>query len=405
METGSRLRRLKAENTYHTKNINVIKSAFLFGANAGGKSNLLEAIILLRYIILHPTEDSTEQFPWEPFVGNDKPTVFSITFLKNNKKFMYFLEYTDKMVCSELLKVDDRVIFKRIQGQVEGPDKVLEENIKTLRNNQLLLYWAQDKNVLEAIEAYSWFKNDIIDLTERLSSERMLNREDSKIFADKEFKEKFLAVLKAADFNISDYILSENTEVKEKIEKFLSTQEDMPEGIKKVILKSQVYVTELQLKHSFDIMSPYFPLRRESLGTQRFVQLLIHIMPELTSNKVLLIDEFDQSFHFEMIKVLVNLMNKWNANNQFIVTTHQFNVMDLKLRPDQIYFVEKNVEGISEMYSLFDFDNVALMRSDYDYKKRYLKGLFGGMQIVNFAALDSIFAENTIRGQYNEEEK
>ena len=156
-------------------------------------------------------------------------------------------------------------------------------------------------------------------------------------------------------------------------------------------LKRQKSSEQLLFQHKFDDTSLYLPVNRESTGIKRFVQLLLAILPEFASDKVILIDGFEQSFHIEMIKVLVNLMNKWNGTNQFIVTTHAFNVMDLFLRPDQIYFADKTPNGTSEVYSLFDFDDVAVTRSDFDYKKRYLKGMFAGMPIVNTTWLETIF--------------
>ena len=61
--------------------------------------------------------------------------------------------------------------------------------------------------------------------------------------------------------------------------------------------------------------------------------------------------------------------------------------MDKNLRPDQIYFVEKDRFGKSELYSLFDFDDVRLKRHDYKYKRRYLQGIYGADQIINESAI------------------
>lgn len=88
-----------------------------------------------------------------------------------------------------------------------------------------------------------------------------------------------------------------------------------------------------------------------------------------------------------MTEVLLKLFNQWNKKSQFIVTTHSFDLMDKNLRPDQIYFVEKDRFGKSELYSLFDFDDIALKRHDYKYKRRYLQGIYGADQIINESAI------------------
>jgi AAA15 family ATPase/GTPase len=368
LETGTRLRRFKRENTHRTAFASVVKSAFLFGPNAGGKSNLLKAFSVLRSLVVCPTSDSAEALLWEPFCNSNNPTEFSVLFTKNGMLFEYTLHYTEKEVVYEQLSVNDKVVFQRDGQRVTSKEYSLLENSTTLRSNQLLLYWAQDLNLPEAVDAFSWFEEDIVDLTERLALDVQLSRNEAKILSDSAFKEKFLSILQAVDFNISDYIVSEDT-----------------------ALKRQKSSEQLLFQHKFDDTSLYLPVNRESTGIKRFVQLLLAILPEFASDKVILIDGFEQSFHIEMIKVLVNLMNKWNGNNQFIVTTHAFNVMDLFLRPDQIYFADKTPNGTSEVYSLFDFDDVAVTRSDFDYKKRYLKGMFAGMPIVNTTWLETIF--------------
>ena len=54
--------------------------------------------------------------------------------------------------------------------------------------------------------------------------------------------------------------------------------------------------------------------------------------------------------------------------------------MDNQLRKDQIYFIDKNYRGESQLYSLFDFaEDTKGSRSDITYYRRYLKGLFGGI--------------------------
>ncbi|MCT0021424.1 hypothetical protein EFM35_08300 [Weissella cibaria] len=80
---------------------------------------------------------------------------------------------------------------------------------------------------------------------------------------------------------------------------------------------------------------------------------------------------------------MLKIFNHEQQHNQFIVTTHSLDLMDEDLRVDQIWFVEKNEFGESELYNLFDFDMPSTTRGDYSYKKRYIAGLFGATQIVN----------------------
>ena len=62
------------------------------------------------------------------------------------------------------------------------------------------------------------------------------------------------------------------------------------------------------------------------------------------------------------------------------------------MRPDQIYFVEKDRFGKSELYSLFDFDDISLKshKYKYKYKLRYLQGIYGADQMVNDSAIADV---------------
>lgn len=391
MGAGARLRRFKEENTLEVASTRLLKSAFLFGANASGKTNFLKAIALVQQMVVHPTKNSVTKLPWFPFGNSSDPTTFEVVFFKNENEYKYILQYDGIQIVKEELSTDKHCIFRR-EGQ-EVSIISTREGLQTLRKNQLLLYWAQDKNIHEAVEAFSWFASDIINLSDGIDAERTFNEADAKVLKNAQFKEKLLSVLRAADFNIYDYVLSENSSATKQIKGILGTIENLPEEVQALLQSDSFKVFQLILKHRMNGEDIYFPLQEESLGTQRFVQILVNILTEFEGGKIFLIDEFDRSFHVEMVKVLVKLMNQWNVSNQFIATTHQFNVMDFDIRSDQIYFANKSFEGLSEVYSVFDFADTALMRNDFDYKKRYLKGLYGGTQIVNYAQLEAIFAD------------
>lgn len=92
------------------------------------------------------------------------------------------------------------------------------------------------------------------------------------------------------------------------------------------------------------------------------------------TKKVLLIDEFDRSYHLELAKALISLINNKEQTNQFILTSHELSLMDTKLRQDQIWFAEKNQFGESELFSIFDFDDKELKRGILIIRKDILRG-------------------------------
>lgn len=366
MEKGSYLRKFK-DAIIEKNNYKLLKSAVIFGANANGKTNLLLAINLLQRIILIPSWGEEYPLPSDTFAGNDEATKFKIEFLKNEKKFTYELSYNKDEIEYEELTENSKIVFKRIgQEYLVIPEKL--KYIKdTVIRNQNLLHVAQKNNVEEAKIAYSWFLNNLI-----ATDTEEINTNDFKLLKEDEFKNKFLNFLRAADFNIVD------VEVKEiKLSK--------PET--SLLLQKSDIVYELFLKHKSEEGVFELHYSNESTGTRAFIILALQILKNNNSNKVILIDEFDRSFHAELAESLIDLFNHKNQTNQFILTTHKLSLMDNDLRQDQIWFAEKDVHGVTDLFSIYDFDSKELKRKDISYKRRYLDGRFGAIQIINKSQL------------------
>ena len=98
-------------------------------------------------------------------------------------------------------------------------------------------------------------------------------------------------------------------------------------------------------------------------------------------------DEIESSLHPLLCERIILLFNNNNTNPhnaQLIFTTHNTLLMNPKLlRRDQIYFIEKNKYGVSNMYSLYDID--LDIRSNFNYLNNYLAGRFGAIPyLVDF---------------------
>lgn len=382
METGSKLRSHGATNTHRFKGLKLLKSAFIFGGNANGKTNVINIFRLFKELLLqqNKTKSELDRLVTDTFGGNSEPTIFLVKFLKNNKVFTYELEYVEDCVIKESLVVNKRMIFSRNDDEIFLPDSLTLLR-PTIRKNQLLLFFAQTNNTLEAKEAYEWFVIDVVIPNTNKLHPTILK----ELKQNKELKRKLILFLQAADFNILDI------EIRDRIEQLPS----------EILLKQNGKDTELMIRDLIDqrftelycthqgANEDTFVLNfsEESAGTKIFLRLAAYILRNQSRNTVFLIDEFDASLHIKLTEVLLKLFNQWNQNSQFIVTSHLFDLMDKNLRPDQIYFVEKDRFGKSELYSLFDFDDVALKRHDYKYKRRYLQGIYGADQIINESAI------------------
>lgn len=378
MERGAYLRKYSDTHVLSVaKNIELLKSAFIFGPNANGKTTLLNALKLLQILILFPTDSNETSLEVDTFAGNSEPTSFDITFLKNNNVYNYFIRYTQDEVLEEYLKENDITILERKKDNFIILPESLNKLKDTFRNNQLLLYLAQNYNYKPAQMAFSWFKNNLIFI----NTEHINSRDIKSITEDSELKDRLLNFLQAADFGIDD-IEVVSSKFTPPFEITLNRETRQMEIVTDSNVKEKTK-HELIFTHKSRGKVFKLTLGEESEGTRVFLALAIQLIKKKNTGSVILIDEFDKSLHHELILSMMDIFNNYDQKNQFIVTTHDLDLMDYQLRSDQIWFAEKNQNGESSLFSIFDFKIKEERRSDFGYKKRYLKGLYGANQIIN----------------------
>lgn len=385
METGKYLKAYKDSHTFTQNKKSLLKTALLFGGNANGKTNLLEALQALKWLLINPTQTENYLLRTDTFSYNGDNTKFFVQFIKNEKEFQYEFEYNKDEIVKEILKVNNDIFFERsYQNFNILPDGLISMS-QNIRKNTFLLFFAQSNNIPDAMTAYSWIYNDLISVN--------TDEIDNGVFQElknKEFKEKFLCFLKAADFNVID------VEVKEQLNpmpaplalELKNVIKDFDESMFKNNVSYEIYSKHKSKDGEFEVH-----FNNESRGTKIFMFLAIYILKNKQNGKILLIDEFDQSFHQELAEALLDLFNNEKQKNQFILTTHELELMNYNLRPDQIWFAEKSMDGETELFSVYDFEDKSLTRMDYGYKKRYLQGRYGGKQIIHINQLTDILGD------------
>lgn len=370
METGELIEEYAKENTVDIGDITLVKSAFIFGGNASGKTNVIKAFQLLRSLVLLGTSSDFEVLPTDTYANEGGNVFFKVRFYKNQNIYNYTIEYNFASIINECLSVNGDVIFKRDIDNIIMPTTI-ESLVDALRSNQPLLYFAQNNNVKEAKEAYEWFKLDIIMpglLSNTLHSQQLFR----PLYKNPQLTENVLYFLKAADFNIKDIITEE-------IIVPVQRDDEKPEPI--LLVKC---VHEGKNGESFVINYD-----AESIGTRIFLLLAMNILENSHAAKVFLIDEFDRSLHPKLVKILFRIFNEWNNTyTQLIATTHNNDVLDYDLRTDQIWFVDKDYYGVSRLDSAFDFNELKIS----DIKKNYQEGVYGANQIINDVLMKNILA-------------
>lgn len=373
MEVGEGITDYAVENTISSGEIDVVKSSFIFGGNASGKTNVIRAFQLLRQIVVDGTPSNLVTLPIDTFANESGDTNFKIHFTKNGNLYYYELNYDWDAIINECLTMNGNVIFKRTVDEITMPP-LIKDLKESLRVNQPLLFFAQTNNVPEAKEAYEWFAQDIINPS--LISNNSYNQylQSLQLFkplhTNLELKENVLYFLRAADFNIRDIITQEiemptlEADKKSEVRLIINFEHEGPDGSHFVI--------------NYNV---------ESIGTQIFLLLIMTILENQNNSKLFLIDEFDRSLHPKLVNILLRIFNEWNrTGTQLIATTHDTDILDAPFRTDQIWFVDKSYDGVSTLDSAFDFNEQSIK----DIKKNYQDGLYGADQIINDAMMKDI---------------
>ncbi len=129
------------------------------------------------------------------------------------------------------------------------------------------------------------------------------------------------------------------------------------------------------------------PFYLESNGTRKMFYLFDFFMDALRNGMVLFVDELDAKLHPLLTRYIINLFHNSDTNKgngQLIYSTHDtVNLNKETFRRDEIWFAEKNKDGISTIYSLADYKiNDVKVRNDATYNKDYLSGRYGAIPVL-----------------------
>lgn len=387
------------ENYISVGRKNCLKVISIFGANAAGKSNLLQAmtaaILTIRLSNNRQINDPLAfivPFKFDEECGK-KPTSFEFIFTADDgKRYTYGFSATYEKILEEYLYVYNSskasTIFNRkSSNEYQFTSPALRKELTPLiaRNteNKLFLATATLWNCQTTRAAYMWFASKIntysSDFHELFPQTAFLFENDS----DNSLKRFTTNLLHEADINIDDFQYeSQDQDISP--EQFLREVPTAPRNLlstapsvrkKKVHIDMVHTVENKQGKQAFNL-----PFSEESRGTQNIFMFSPILKKAFEIGETICIDEFDASIHPQLFTYLLKLfknpsINKKNA--QLIITTHALSLMaDHILRRDQIYFVEKDrASGASELYSLDDFSP----RKQENILKSYLLGRYGSI--------------------------
>ncbi len=354
-----------------------LKVSAIYGANASGKTNVLLAFDYMKKRILI-SDDSNKKLIFDEenfysFMINEEPIALEVEILaKNNHIYKYGFEVKKDEIKSEWLYIKKAkgfsTIFERNDNHVSIKEgrKELDFNINTYALF-LNIYSKLNAKNEDLMNVYNWFMSaNYLDLGNPDFESVINNRISTKIVGDKEYKKELIRFIKTFDPGIED----------------IKTTPDTVEEIKN---NNSIKVDLIHKTEENELKA--LPLELESNGTRKMFHLFDFLMDALKRGMILFVDELDAKLHPLLTKYIINLFHNSETNlgnGQLIYSTHDtVNLNKDTFRRDEIWFTEKDRNGVSTLYSLADYkvDGVKI-RNDATYNKDYLTGRYGAIPVL-----------------------
>lgn len=407
-----------------------LKGAALYGANASGKTTIIEAMKALSDWIRNSakTTDPDEPISYiEPFAldpsASEEPTAFAIVFVEGSVRYEYRLAATRKQVIHESLRAwptgYEQVWFERDWDEDSGKYDFSPDNPKGLPRNRNIeqrtlrnmLYLS--KSVAEARKevepVFRWLIHQFkfLDLSTRsnFGSGFTLQQLDGN---NDELKSKIIQALRHADIGIVNALTIEGSPPDndmldilklvnpEMLSKSLSS-EMIPESLISKGGDKRPRSMQPQLFHSGP-QNASVPLDwdRESAGTHRLFSLIGPWLDILKKGYTVCIDEIETSMHPIMVRELLKLFFSEKENigkAQIIFTTHNPLLLDSTLmRRDQVWFTDKDNEGAVHLYPLSDYKP----RGGESLIRGYMAGRYGAVPFVPKGLLGTFSSDEEV---------
>lgn len=354
--------------------VNLLRLAVVLGANASGKSNLLDAIEFLHVFwnkIPMTNDDGTDVQPFlmrSDALSHD--TEFEVKLYIDGIRYWYQLVINPEKVCHENLyvylsdsptKVFSREDVNGISKLNFNPDLVklssAEVEVMTmncLRNMSVLAVLKKvNVSVPYLDNMRKWIDNRMLPL--QSGSFTSLSHDVKRLLADSpEFREYLMQFAKEADFNISD-----------------------------IKIQKMVALFGHTVENESGVENHFLPESCQSAGTKRMVELESLIYTQLKRQAFMCIDEIEASMHPNLMEyILTKFVNSRDNHSQLLVSTHYDPILkDIEdiFGKDSVWFTEKGKDGNTTLFSLADFKGLNKLSSIH---RAYMNGQFGALPNV-----------------------
>lgn len=378
----------------------VVRSAVIYGPNAAGKSNFLQAAAFLQnFVQTSAIGQEGQAIPVVPFAfcgaTRARPSAFDLMFIEDGIRYHYGVELTPQRIVKEWLVAypngKPQRWFEREFDQDSGnylwnmgshfradrSQRLLMQ--KSTRSNALFLSTSVQLNDEQLRPIFMWLttKLAIVNLTQAMNWGLTLQSMQDPIQ-----RELLNQIVRAGDVGIEALTLEE--EELPVTPPGVQIQFQLRQGATISHIDSKFKQLRIMALHrQIDCEAPMpFEINVESDGTRKLLQYAGGWIKALAEGAVLLVDELDGSLHPMLTKFLVDLFHDPERNTrgaQLVFTTHDTNLLDTAIfRRDQIWFTEKDKAAATKLYPLLDYSP----RKDEVLERGYLRGRYGAIPFI-----------------------
>ncbi|MBR3225764.1 MAG: ATP-binding protein [Atopobiaceae bacterium] len=422
MVSSSKIRMMQG-HVIQSDGIKLLKHAAVYGANASGKTNLIDCFRFVQHVLNAGLPlKSTNLYCRNDPKNKDRYSLFELQFSigghyyaygftailsqrKITKEWLYELHRNSTEPLIERI-VEDRSILTALplSGKSQARFETYKEDFLTNDAGLFLSELNRAKRFDEGSpliifkRVFDWLTQQVMVIgpTEPV----MADRYHDYLF-NKNVRKRIEQTLSSFDTGVSGIELDKLTNdelldivpspllrriIEDVQKRFTSAQEQNLA----VTIRGETSLTVIQFRSDGEMEAIAVRLRHkgsrtpfdfseESDGTRRLFDLIVLLLA-VGDDMVFIVDELERSLHPMLVRRLLTLFMELNEEHsaQLVFSTHEASIMRQDLfRRDEIWFVDRDLDGNSRLYSLDRFKE----RFDKDISKAYLEGRYGAVPV------------------------
>ena len=385
-----------ADRIVQIGNEKILPTAAIFGANASGKSNVIEAFRFMASYVVESfafggesddKKSKTKKLKQTPFLFDEESrnaeSSFEVYFITSEeagcKSYNYGFTLNQTGIGEEWLNVKSKTarsykpVFYRNRKELDLsglPAKSQEIIRMTLEQETLIVSLGAKLKIAKLKSIRDWFyKANFTNFGNPIENVFLSSLIPDGFADDKNVQKKVVDYFATFDPSIVGFT----------VEVIKGDDED----------SRHIKIDALHKVIGSDEFAS-IPLEEESDGTLKMFALYPALQDTLESGGVLFVDELNARLHPLLVRgFLITFLNpETNPNHaQLVFTTHDsWQLSNNLLRRDEIWFTEKEQTGVSTLYSLADFvdEDGVKIRKDESYEKNYLLGKYGAIPTLKY---------------------